>query len=113
MPRSCIPSRVGFGQGIVEREFVRILDQIVLARIAGGMAAGHAAGMLPAFARVIPMEAKLFEPLTDGAGGRDVEFQRDPFADDLGLPPNLRQFVFQFVQQGKRIGCAYLVSRIH
>src|ERR1039458_9706923 len=62
--------------------------------------------LLPAFAFVIPVKTKLLELGPDFLHGRHVEFQPDPFVDHLGLAPNLRQFGFQFVQQGKRIGCA-------
>jgi hypothetical protein len=70
------------------------------------------ARMLPAFAFVIPMEAKSFQFAPDFFDGRDVEFQPNPFADNLGLFPDSRQFAFHPIQQGK-CGGHICIIRVH
>src|SRR5262245_47957050 len=74
------------------------------------MGAVHTARVLPTLTRAVPMKAKLFELGANFFHGRHVEFQPDPFANDFSLAPNLRQFIFQFAEQGQRVGHACVFS---
>jgi hypothetical protein len=57
------------------------------------------------------MEAKFLQFAPDFLEWRDIEFQPNPFADDLGLSPKFRHFSFQFIQQCKRVGHACGIGR--
>jgi hypothetical protein len=61
--------------------------------------------VLPAFALAVPMESELFQIGPDFPHRRDIEFQPDPSADNLGFAPNFRHLGFQRFQQGKRVAC--------
>ena len=111
-------ARQGFGHGDIQATVELALDgstnKVDLqlgARVAVGTQRGNTARVLPAFALAIPMEAKFLQFAPDFLEWRDIEFQPNPFADDLGLTPKLRHFRFQFIQQCKRVGHACGIGR--
>ena len=57
---------------------------VFLARLVLSWPAGCAAGVLPAFAGVVPVEAQLGELGAYGLGRRFGELNPDPFADNFG-----------------------------
>jgi len=60
---------------------------------------GHTAGLLAAFPPGGPMEAESLEFVADRFDRGDIELQPYPFADDLGLPEQLRHFPAQPLKQ--------------